>query len=491
MRVALVSLGCDKNTVDSERMLATLVEHGARQTDSVDDAEVILVNTCGFIDAAKEESIETILDAARLKREGRCSALVAVGCLVERYREELAASLPEVDLFIGLRDLGRLVPELQERGLLGDRVEAHPGVRLPLSSRRHVSYLKVSEGCDHGCAFCAIPLWRGRHRSFAVRELVIEAQRLEEQGTVELNLVAQDLAHYGRERRDGTDIVSLLEELLRETSIPWFRLLYIYSAGLRPALVELMASEDRILSYIDMPIQHAADPVLKRMRRPERRAALRDRIAWLRASLPDLTLRTTALVGFPGETEDDYRALLDFVEEIRFDRLGAFAFSPQDGTRAATMVDNFVPEPTGRERLEELLEIQRSISAEKLDGFVGRRSAAIVEGLDREEQVDPPAWVRASLPGTGVLQVGRLESQADDVDGLTWLWTGSPVVPGSLVEVQITSAGDYDLAAQVVALRSAPSAGGRGSPVAPGAVGGPRVRPLPLATLGLDSAWGR
>ena len=380
MKLGLVSLGCDKNTVDSERILAALSAYGAERASTLQEADVVVVNTCGFIDAAKRESIETILEAARLKGEASCRAVVVVGCLVERHREELAASLPEVDLFLGLRDLDRLVPELQQRGLLGER-RRHPGDRLPLGSDRHVRYLKVSEGCDHGCAFCAIPLWRGRHRSFDPDRLVAEARRLEAQGVVELNLVAQDLAHYGREFRDGTDIAALLSRLLEETDIPWFRLLYVYSAGLREPLVELMASEERVLSYIDMPIQHASDSVLKRMRRPERQETLRRKLAWLRDAIPDLTLRTTVLVGFPGETDEDFRKLLDFLEDARFDRLGAFAFSPQEGTRAMDLQDLFVSESVARARLEELLEVQRAISAERLAREVGRRRRAIVGSL--------------------------------------------------------------------------------------------------------------
>ncbi|MDH3428291.1 MAG: MiaB/RimO family radical SAM methylthiotransferase, partial [Gemmatimonadota bacterium] len=328
MRLGLVSLGCDKNTVDSERILAALSACGASHVHDLSEADVIVVNTCGFIDAAKEESIEALLDVSRLKRDGTCRAVVALGCLVEQYRDELEPALPEIDLFVGLRDVERLVPELQDRGLLGPRLEDHPGVRLPIADRRHVRYLKVSEGCDHGCAFCAIPLWRGKHRSFGVDALVAEARRLEAQGAVELNLVAQDLAFFGRGLQDGTDLSTLLRRLLDETSIPWFRLLYIYSAGLREPLVELIAAEERILPYIDMPIQHASDPVLERMRRPERRDRLAERISGLRAAIPDLTLRTTVMVGFPGETEDDFRSLLDFIEETEFDRLGAFSFSP-------------------------------------------------------------------------------------------------------------------------------------------------------------------
>ncbi len=464
-KLGVVSLGCDKNTVDSERIVAALAGHGAEAVRDLSEADVIIVNTCGFIDAAKQESIDALLEVNRLKRDGRCSAVVALGCLVEQYRDELELSLPEIDMFVGLRDAERLIPELRARGLLGNPVDAHPGVRLPLTDRRHVRYLKVSEGCDHGCAFCAIPLWRGKHRSFALDSIVSEAGRLEAQGTVELNLVAQDLAHYGREWRDGTDIATLTRRLLDETSIPWFRLLYIYSAGLRDPLIELMAAEPRLLPYIDMPIQHASDPVLARMRRPERAGTIRAKIEQLRDSIPELTLRTTVLVGFPGETDDDFRALLDFLEEAEFDHLGAFAYSPQNGTRAAEMEDQFVPEGEARDRLEELLEVQRAISADRLAREVGRRRDVIV---DRETD--------------GRLQ-GRTNGQADDVDGVTYLSSDRDWPPGTLVEADIVSAHDYDLEAEVVGeIRPAPAADRE-----PAAAS----RHLPLAPLGLDSGFGR
>jgi len=493
MKLGLISLGCDKNTVDSERILATLVGHGAEHTGDISAADVILVNTCGFIDAAKQESIDTIIEAGHLKDAGRCQALVAVGCLIERYRDELADSMPEVDLFLGLQDLGRLVPELKGRGLLADGPVAHPGERLPLEPDRHVSYLKVSEGCDHGCAFCAIPLWRGKHRSFELEKLVAEAQRLETQGTVELNLVAQDLAHFGRERRDGTDIATLVQALLRETAIPWIRLLYIYSAGLRPPLVELMATEPRLLPYIDMPIQHASDPVLARMRRPERQASLRERIAGLRAAVPELTLRTTVLLGFPGETEEEFRDLLEFLEETRFERLGAFAFSPQDGTRAAAMQSDYVPELTARERQEEVLELQRSISAERLEGEVGSLREAMVDAVPGAHGGDSgiPEWLTPSTNRGTHLQIGRLASQADDVDGVTYLETSEPLSPGTLVEALVTASGDFDLTARVSGIRRESPAMAMAA-VAAEATGPPSGRrPLPMAGLGLDSAWGR
>jgi ribosomal protein S12 methylthiotransferase len=482
MKLGILSLGCDKNTVDSERLVAALAGYGAEPVGDLAEADVVVVNTCGFIDAAKEESIQALLEVSRLKEEGRCRAVVALGCLVERYRDELEPEMPEVDLFVGLRDVERLIPALRERGLLGGPVEGHPGVRIALSDRRHVRYLKVSEGCDHGCAFCAIPLWRGRHRSFGLESLVAEARRLEAQGAVELNLVAQDLAHFGREWRDGTDISGLLRRLLAETEIPWFRLLYIYSAGLRPPLVELMAEQPRLLPYLDVPIQHAADPVLVRMRRPERRRTLSQKIGWLRASIPDLTLRTTVLVGFPGETESDFRALVEFLEETEFDRLGAFAFSPQDGTRAAAMEELFVPEGLAQERLQEVLEVQRAISARRLAREVGRRREVLV---DRE------------VPGGFEC---RTQGQADDVDGTTALTgpfgagTGAgnePPSPGAILEAEITAAHDFDLEARALRVVRPASVATPDLPAREAPSELARGRRLPVAPLGLESGFGR
>jgi ribosomal protein S12 methylthiotransferase len=467
-KLGIVSLGCDKNTVDSERIVAALAGYGAESVPDLAEAEVIIVNTCGFIDAAKQESVDTLLEVSRYKDEGRCRAVVALGCLVEQYREELEPSLPEIDLFVGLRDTESLIPRLRDLGLLGDPISDHPGVRVPLTDRRHVRYLKVSEGCDHGCAFCAIPLWRGKHRSFGLEALVAEAVRLEAQGTVELNLVAQDLAHFGREWRDGSDISTLLRRLIEATDIPWFRLLYIYSAGLRDPLIELMAAEPRLLPYIDMPIQHAVDPVLKRMRRPERAATIRARVERLRASIPDLTLRTTVLVGFPGETEDDFRALLDFLEEVQFDRLGAFAFSPQEGTRAAGMDDDFLPEGVAGERLEELLEVQRAISSDRLTEIVRSLQPVIVDRVVE-----------------GRLQ-GRTAGQADDVDGVTWLAGDLSCEPGTLCEARITAADDYDLEARIERIVRTPSL-----PASRTEAGLTPGRRLPLAPIGLEGGFGR
>src|SRR6266566_2143520 len=383
MKLGVISLGCDKATVDSERLVGELVGHGAVITPDLPHADVILVNTCGFIDAAKQESIDAILEAAQLKQDGTVKAVVAVGCLVQRYQAELRAEIPEVDLFLGFSDLHRLVPALAERGLIADPVAAHPGVR---------------------------------------------------QFAREINLVAQDLGHYGRDQGpDGAKLPDLLERLLRDTTVPWYRLLYVYSAGLSERLVDLIAREPRVVPYIDMPIQHASDRMLERMRRPERLETLRQKLAWLRGAIPDLAVRTTCLVGFPGETDGDFRALLAFLEEAQFDRMGAFAYSPQEGTRAVQYEDD-VEDVVKRERLEEIVEVQRAISGERLARFVGREVEVLVDRIsDPDEQ--------------HATHVGRVQWQADDVDGVTYLAQGGWAEVGSFVRARVTESEDYDFRA--------------------------------------------
>jgi ribosomal protein S12 methylthiotransferase len=431
MRVALLTLGCDKNTVDSERYLADLIAHGAVATDDVSDADVVIVNTCGFIDAAKQESIDTIVGAARLKSEGSVQAVIAVGCMVQRHKDELVEALPEVDLFLGASEGEMLVPALIERGLLSSEILAHPGERVYAGGSSYVRYLKISEGCDHGCAFCAIPLMRGKHRSFALDDVIRDAQLLEMQGAREVNLVAQDLAHYGRDRRDGIMLPQLLDALVRETSIPWFRNLYLYSAGITPELLEVIAREPRILRYLDMPMQHGSDAVLKAMRRPERRVSVRERVAAFRDAVPGLAIRTTVIVGFPGETDDDVDQLCDFLEEIRFERVGVFTYSPQEGTRAASMVDD-VDEALKLERQERVSELQRAITAERYEERIGTRATALVV---EAAQGSEPA-------------LARLPWQADDIDGLTRL--DRDAAPGTFVEVEVTDVvDDYDFVARI------------------------------------------
>ena len=456
MNFAVVTLGCDKNTVDSERYVAALRSHGGTSVRRLDEAELIVVNTCGFIDAAKKESLDAILDAAQYKGAGACRCVVAVGCMVERHKAEMAAALPEVDLFLGASEADRLVAELHARGLIGAPEAEHPGTRLYTGDTPWVRYLKVSEGCDHGCAFCAIPLMRGRHRSFALDDIVREAQLLELQGARELNLVAQDLAHYGRDRRDGVRLPEVLRALVRETSIPWIRNMYLYPSGITPELLEVIADEPRIVRYLDMPMQHASDAVLARMRRPERQATIRDKVARFRAALSGVAIRTTCIVGFPGETEADVAQLLDFLGEMAFERVGVFAYSPQEGTRAAQMDDD-VPDDVKRERLERVQELQRHITAERYESRLGAHARVLVqESADGEHAAS-----------------GRAPWQADDIDGVTWLDRDVPA--GSFAEVEVLEVvDDYDFRARVLRLDDTPAprvAAGRALPVMPSSVG--------------------
>jgi ribosomal protein S12 methylthiotransferase len=327
----------------------------------------------------------------------------------------------------------RLVPELTERGFLGEpSEELHPGVRLYTGDLPHVRYMKISEGCDHGCAFCAIPLMRGKHRSFALDEVVREAQLIELQGAREINLVAQDLAHYGRDRRDGINLPELLEALVAETSVPWIRMLYLYSAGITDRLLDVVAREKRVLPYLDMPIQHGSDIVLARMRRPERKRSIRERVQKFRDAVPDVAIRTTCIVGFPGETDEQFDELLEFLEEMQFERVGAFTYSPQEGTRAAQYPDD-VHDTVKRERLERLTELQRAITSEKYESRTGRTALAMIDRSDAK---------------SGTSQA-RLPWQADDIDGVTQLDEALP--PGTIAEVAVEEVvDDYDFQASVI-----------------------------------------
>lgn len=452
-RIALVTLGCDKNTVDSERMMAALVGHGARVGGDPNEADVVIVNTCGFIEAAKEQSIETILAACEAKADGRLSAVVAVGCMVQRYKDDLEREIPEVDLFMGLTELQGLVPELRGRGLLPEPDQV-PIMERPLriltGETPHTSFLKVSEGCDHTCAFCAIPLMRGLHRSAPLDQLVAEAAEMGRGGVREINVISQDTTWYGRDLRRRDPAAPLLPDLLRalleRTEVPWYRLFYMYPSGITPELLELLGeaaaptSGPRILPYLDMPLQHGSDRVLKAMRRPERRATIRDRVARLRDAIPDLTLRTTVIVGFPGETDDDFRELLDLLEEIEFDRVGAFTYSLEEDTRAAEM-EGHLSESLKRERLDELMDVQRAISFEKNEAQLGMRHTVLVDRLLEGDEADAEFGA-----------VGRTEAQAVDVDGVTNLLLdeGVQVTPGTFVEVEIVDALEYDLVGRAV-----------------------------------------
>ncbi len=450
-QIGLITLGCDKNTVDSEKMMAALVGHGARVSSDLDGSDVVVVNTCGFIESAKEESIETILDACRLKEEGRIGAVVAVGCMVQRYKQELSAEIPEVDLFLGLSEMASLIPELRRGGFLAESLEGVSMMERPLrilaAETPHTSFLKISEGCDHTCTFCAIPSFRGLHRSAPLPELVSEAQALVRQGVKELNIISQDTTWYGRDlwRKDRSAplLPDLLRALVADTDIEWLRLFYMYPSGITQDVVELMAREDVVLPYLDMPLQHGSDRMLEAMRRPERQDVIRERVAWIRDAVPDVTLRTTVIVGFPGESEDDFDVMLDFLEELRFDRVGAFTYSPEDGTPASDMPDQ-IPESLKRERLERLMDVQRMISAEGNEEMIGRKMRALVD-----EVVDDPGPIGTAAGGRPV-GVARTVGQAMDVDGVTHLHPYDGLASGAFVTVQIEEAEEYDLIGRVV-----------------------------------------
>jgi len=436
MNVSIISLGCDKATVDSERLIGEVVGHGATLVHEPESADVVIVNTCGFIDAAKQESIDTILRVASLKESG-VRAVVALGCLVERYKDELAKEMPEVDMYLGFGELGELVPRLTDMGLLEDPYEVHPGVRIHLGDSPHVRYLKISEGCDHTCAFCAIPLMRGKHRSEPLEQLVAEAQQLERDGAQEITLVAQDLGHYGRDLgRNGLRLPDLISGLLSGTEVPWYRLLYMYPAGLSQSMVELLSNEPRLVPYIDIPIQHGSDVVLERMRRPERQETIRNKVTLLRESVPDIAIRTTVVLGFPGETENDFRILCSFLEEMEFERVGVFTYSEQEGTSGARLEDD-VPQDVKLTRQDELTEIQRLITEDRLGRFVGRETEMLVDGKMEE-------------PVGEYTHVGRVQWQADDVDGVTYLATERSLNAGTFERVKIEEIRDYDFYARVV-----------------------------------------
>src|SRR5690242_16259957 len=447
------TLGCPKNRVDREIMLGTLAEAGYRLVQEPARADVIVVNTCVFIESAKEESVSAILELPEQKREGRCKKLVVTGCLVQRHAAELAAEIPEVDHFLGTgayQDVAKIVSDAQAKRLVvpdPDFVHAASTPRVN-SLPSHTAYLKIAEGCDNACAFCIIPKLRGAQRSRTVDDLVAEAAALAAQGTVELSLVAQDLTAWGYDLPGKQRLHHLLPELCKVEGVRWIRLHYAYPRDFPDALVEVMADEPKIAKYLDMPLQHSSDRLLKAMKRGRDSQFLRELLAKLRARVPGLSLRTSLIVGLPGETADDFQDLLHFVEEQRFEQLGVFEYSREEGTPAAEM-EGQVPAEVKRARFQAVMDAQREIAAEHQRGMVGRRLSVLVEGASEESE--------------HLLQ-GRHAQQAPEIDGLTYLneivipgEEDASVYPGQLVTVEVTDAGDYDLVAKVVARDAVPA----------------------------------
>jgi ribosomal protein S12 methylthiotransferase len=440
-KVSLVSLGCPKNLVDAEVMLGYLSRAGYAVTTDETQADIIIVNTCSFIKEAKQESIDTILDLADRKHDGHCKLLIVTGCLPQRYQEELATELPEVDIFVGTGDYPRIVEIIAEKRTSSDQLcyTGDPNFvyndELPRlqSSPHYTAYLKIAEGCSNRCAYCVIPMLRGDHRSRPLESLLIEARQLVEGGVKELNLIAQDITAYGRDLPDTPSLELLIKELAKLEGLRWIRLLYAYPDGVTDSLIELIKTEPKVCKYLDLPIQHISDPILKRMLRRSGEDEIRTLIAKLRSEIPDIAIRTSLIVGFPGETPEDFKKLLQFVEETRFDRLGVFCYSREEGTPAAEMPDQ-VSERIKRERHKKLMRTQARVSFKHNRTLVDSEEEVLVEGYSEE---------------TELLLKGRSSRQAPDVDGLVYITAGNANV-GDIVRLKITDSSDYDLIGEII-----------------------------------------
>ena len=438
-KVGFISLGCCKNLVDTEVMLYNLHAAGFEITPNEEEAEIIVINTCGFIESAKQEAIDNILDAASLKEWGKCRHIIATGCLVERYREEVMRELPEVDALVGIGSLDDIA-EACLAVMRGERyvsfkdkeTSALGGDRI-ITTEPHTAYLKVSEGCDNLCTYCAIPLIRGKHRSRSIEDIVSEAKDLEAMGVKEINLIAQDTTRYGLDLYGEYSLARLVKAITKETNIPWIRLLYCYPDKITDELIEELRTNDRLVKYMDIPIQHISDSVLKRMNRHGGKSLIQDAVKRLRESVPGIILRTTAMVGFPGETEEDFIELCEFVKEAEFDRFGAFTFSPEEGTAAAEMEDQ-IDEQVKQDRYDCLMQTQLVIAEEKSRANVGRAYTVLTDGFDSVAEV----------------YYGRSYADAPDVDGKIYFKSKKRIAPGSFVEVKITDAMDYDLVGEVI-----------------------------------------
>ena len=438
-KIGFISLGCCKNLVDTEVMLHKLHSAGFEITPNEEEAEIIVINTCGFIESAKQEAIENILDAASLKEFGKCRHIIATGCLVERYREEVMKELPEIDALVGLGSLDEIANACAAvmRGekfiSFKDKETSELGGDRIITTGPHTAYIKVSEGCDNLCTYCAIPLIRGGHRSRTIEDIVAEACDLEAMGVKEINLIAQDTTRYGLDIYGEYSLARLVRALTEQTNIPWIRLLYCYPDKITDELIAELRDNDRLLKYMDIPVQHISDSVLRRMNRHGGKALILDAIDRLRREVPDIILRTTAMVGFPGETEDDFTELCEFVKETKFDRFGAFTFSPEEGTPAAEM-DGQIDEQVKQDRYDCLMQTQLTVAEENAAAWIGRELTLLCEGYDRIAEV----------------YHGRSFADAPDVDGRVYFRCDKNIPTGSFVKVEITEALDYDLIGKIV-----------------------------------------
>ena len=437
--IGFVSLGCSKNLIDTEVMLKKLADAGYAIVPDETQADIVVVNTCGFIESAKQESIDNILDVAWLKTNGRLKGIVVTGCLAERYREQVIEEMPEVDAVLGTGSYDEIVTAIKaveagEKFTSFKDKEASPlgGERL-VTTPEYTAYLKIAEGCDNRCTYCAIPLIRGRLRSRTIEEIVSEAKELEAIGVKELNLIAQDTSRYGLDLYGKYALADLVRALTKETSIPWIRLLYCYPDKITDDLIAEMRDNPRLLKYMDLPIQHISDKILTAMNRHGNAALIRDAVERVRKAIPGVTVRTTAIVGFPGETEEDFAELCAFIKEARFDRFGAFPYSQEEGTPAASF-PNQIEEQVKQDRYDTLMQTQLEISAELQRAKIGSTVTVLCEGYD-------------VVAGT---HYGRSEADAPDVDGKVYFSSPVRVPAGTFVPVKITDALDYDLVGECV-----------------------------------------
>jgi ribosomal protein S12 methylthiotransferase len=439
-KVKVVTLGCEKNLVDSEIMSGLIHERGYSLVEDKEEATVIIVNTCGFIDAAKEESVNTILDLADLKETANLKALIVSGCLTQRYKKELMNEMPEIDGIVGTGDFDK-INDIIDEALAGRKpiLVGNPAFnyekQLPrrMTTPRYTAYVKIAEGCDNACTFCSIPLMRGKFRSRSIESVVAEAEQLAAQGVREISLIAQDSTNYGTDLYDGFMLPALLNKITEVPGIEWVRLHYAYPGFFTDELIETIASNPKVCKYIDMPLQHSEDAILKRMRRPGRQRDTRELVNKIRSRIPDVALRTSLIVGFPGETEQDFANLCEFVKEMRFDRLGVFAYSKEDDTPAARLPDQ-IPEDVKEYRATALMEIQREISRAENGKRIGQELNVLIERYD----------------GRNDVYVGRSEFDAPDVDGEVFVTRCNAGI-GEMQKVRITHSFEFDLSGEGIA----------------------------------------
>ena len=435
MKILFLSLGCDKNLVDSEVMLGMLTSRGYEITDDENEADIIVINTCCFIHDAMEESIQNILEMAEYKKTGQAKALIVAGCLAQRYRQEIFDEIPEVDEVLGTTAIDQIIRAV-DQALEGKKeviLSDLNGLPLPdtgrvVSTGGHFAYLKIAEGCDKHCTYCIIPKLRGAYRSVPMERLLKEAQELADQGVKELILVAQETTLYGKDLYGEKSLHRLVKELCKIRGIQWIRILYCYPEEITDELIRVMKEEKKVCHYLDLPIQHASDAVLKRMGRRTTKKELIHIVTKLREQIPDICLRTTLITGFPGETQEQHEELLDFVDEMEFDRLGVFTYSPEEGTPAAEM-DGQIDQEVKEERQAELMELQQEVAFDKAEEMTGREMLVMIEGKVADENA----------------YVGRTYRDAPNVDGLIFINTDEELVSGDFVRVKVTGALDYDL----------------------------------------------